>query len=232
MSEGSGAGAGTDGAVAEALAEAAEEGGGLAGHLADAAAHAEDLAVLGEEVDAEVEDADGVVEDEVAVVLLAHVEEGERVVVRVRVDELSEPGDGALAGEGGGLRLEGGLELGVGEAGVVREGHADERAREALLGGGECGPGGPGERTLRRKKVQKFQPGICRWFSERFTSSERWTTAASKAATMPSFILATRSAHAGGEMAPWDQTSCTHLRALCERGTDGGGGRTCPSCPR
>lgn len=56
--------------------------------------------------------------------------------------------------------------------------------------------------TLRMKKVQKFQPGIWRWFSDLLTSSDLCMTAESNAAMIPSFILRVNSAHAGGVIAP------------------------------
>lgn len=52
------------------------------------------------------------------------------------------------------------------------------------------------------KKVQKFQPGIWRWFSDLLTSSDLCMTAESNAAMIPSFILEVNSAQAGGVIAP------------------------------
>ena len=76
--------------------------------------------------------------------------------------------------------------------------------------------GGRGRGTLRRKKLQKFQPGMRRCCSDRRTSSSRWDVAASKAERTPSLILDRTSAHAAGFVWPTGQASWTHLSRLSE----------------
>jgi hypothetical protein len=61
------------------------------------------------------------------------------------------------------------------------------------------------------KKVQKFQPGICLWLSERFTSSSLCATAESKEDNKPSLSLLRNSAHDVGLLYPAVHANCTHL---------------------
>lgn len=65
--------------------------------------------------------------------------------------------------------------------------------------------------AFNMKNVQKFQPGICLWLSERLTSSSRWETDKSRADSKPSLILFTRSAHMTGLWSPAVHDNCTHL---------------------
>lgn len=67
------------------------------------------------------------------------------------------------------------------------------------------------------KNVQKFQPGICLWLSERLTSSSRWQTEEFRANSKPSLILFMRSAHITGLWSPAVQDNCTHLKNVSLR---------------
>lgn len=65
--------------------------------------------------------------------------------------------------------------------------------------------------TFRIKNVQKFQPGMCRWPSERLTSSSLCVTAESNDDNTPSLTLLISSAHTAGASVSGDQATCTHL---------------------
>jgi hypothetical protein len=70
-------------------------------------------------------------------------------------------------------------------------------------------------RTFRMKNVQKFQPGIDCWLSDRLTSSSLEETAVSKADKIPSFTFESSSAQAAGLSLATGQASCTHLQTIC-----------------
>ena len=65
------------------------------------------------------------------------------------------------------------------------------------------------------KNVQKFQPGIDCWLSDRLTSSSLEETAESNADKIPSFTFESNSAQAVGLSMATGQASCTHLQTIC-----------------
>lgn len=70
-------------------------------------------------------------------------------------------------------------------------------------------------RTFRMKNVQKFQPGIDCWPSDRLTSSSLEEMAVSNADKIPSFTFESSSAQAAGLSLATGQASCTHLQTIC-----------------